>query len=64
MKSAILARIDARITIEDFLGLRTGDAYIIRNVGEIVIEEAPRALIISYKLDQRGQARRKLRSYC
>ena len=31
---------DARLTIEDFLGLDTGDAHIIRNVGGIATDDA------------------------
>ena len=32
-KLAVLACMDARLTVEDVLGLRTGDAHIIRNAG-------------------------------
>ena len=42
-KLAILACMDARLTIEDFLGLDTGDAHIIRNAGGIAIEDAIRS---------------------
>ena len=41
---------DARLTVEDFLGLRTGDAHIIRNAGGIVTEDALRSLMISHEL--------------
>jgi len=47
---AIVACMDARLSVEDFLGLRTGDAHIIRNAGGIVTEDAVRSLIISYEL--------------
>ncbi len=47
---AILACMDARLTVPDFLGLRTGDAHIIRNAGGIATEDAIRSLIISTKL--------------
>lgn len=49
-KLAIVVCMDARLTVEDFLGLRTGDAHIIRNAGGIVTEDALRSLVISYKL--------------
>jgi len=35
-KLAILACMDARLTVEDFLGLDTGDAHIIGNAGGIL----------------------------
>ena len=35
-KLAIVACMDARMTIEEELGLKTGDAHIIRNAGGIV----------------------------
>lgn len=47
---AVLACMDARLTVPDFLGLRTGDAHIIRNAGGIATEDAIRSLIISAKL--------------
>lgn len=49
-KLAIVVCMDARLTVEDFLGIRTGDAHIIRNAGGIVTDDALRSLIISYKL--------------
>jgi len=49
-KLAVVACMDARLTVEDFLGLRTGDAHIIRNAGGIVTEDAIRSLIISNEL--------------
>ncbi len=49
-KLAIVACMDARLTVEDVLGLRTGDAHIIRNAGGIVTDDALRSLIISYEL--------------
>ena len=49
-KLAVVVCMDARLTVEDFLGIRTGDAHIIRNAGGIVTEDALRSLIISYKL--------------
>ncbi len=47
---AILACMDARLTVEDMLGLRTGDAHIIRNAGGLATDDALRSLVISYKL--------------
>src|ERR1700739_5068613 len=49
-KLAIVACMDARLTVEQFLGLKTGDAHIIRNAGGLVVEEALRSLIISHHL--------------
>src|SRR5467141_1569121 len=49
-KLAILACMDARLTVEQFLGLKTGDAHIIRNAGGIVTEDALRSLLISHYL--------------
>ena len=49
-KLAIVACMDARLTVEQFLGLKTGDAHIIRNAGGIVTEDALRSLIISHHL--------------
>lgn len=41
---------DARLTVEQILGLNTGDAHVIRNAGGIVTEDALRSLIISHHL--------------
>ncbi len=49
-KFAILACMDARLSVEQFLGLKTGDAHIIRNAGGIATEDALRSLIISHHL--------------
>jgi len=49
-KLAIVVCMDARLTVEDFLGLKTGDAHIIRNAGGIVTEDAIRSLVISQRL--------------
>src|SRR5262245_61824219 len=49
-KLAIVACMDARLTIEPMLGLSTGDAQIIRNAGGIATEDAIRSLIISHYL--------------
>src|ERR1700757_2520769 len=49
-KLAIVACMDARLTVEPALGLNTGDAHIIRNAGGIVTEDAIRSLLISHYL--------------
>ena len=47
---AILACMDARLDVEETLGLRTGDAHIIRNAGGLATDDAIRSLIISQQL--------------
>ena len=47
---AILACMDARIDVEDALGLRVGDAHIIRNAGGFATQDAIRSLVISQEL--------------
>jgi carbonic anhydrase len=47
---AILACMDARLDVEEALGLRTGDAHIIRNAGGLATDDAIRSLIISQQL--------------
>lgn len=47
---AVVACMDARLTIEEMLGLKTGDVHIIRNAGGIVTEDVVRSLIISHYL--------------
>jgi len=49
-KLAIVACMDARLTVEEVLGLKTGDAHIIRNAGGILTEDALRSLVISHHL--------------
>ena len=49
-KLAIVACMDARLTLEQFLGLKTGEAHIIRNAGGLATEDALRSLIISTRL--------------
>jgi carbonic anhydrase len=49
-KLAVLACMDARLSVEQFLGLKTGDAHIIRNAGGVVTEDALRSLIVSHHL--------------
>ena len=47
---AVVACMDARIDVEDLLGLQTGDAHIIRNAGGVVTDDVIRCLIISHHL--------------
>jgi carbonic anhydrase len=47
---AILACMDSRILFEHCLGLKPGDAHMIRNAGGIATEDALRSLIISHHL--------------
>jgi carbonic anhydrase len=47
---AVVACMDARLTVEEMLGLNTGDAHIIRNAGGVVTEDAIRSLVISHHL--------------
>jgi carbonic anhydrase len=49
-KLAVLACMDARLSVEAILGLQTGDAHIIRNAGGVVTEDGLRSLIISHHL--------------
>ena len=49
-KLAVIVCMDARLTVEPMLGLKTGDAHILRNAGGIVTEDALRSLIISHHL--------------
>lgn len=47
---AVLACMDARLTVEQVLGLRTGEAHIIRNAGGLATDDAIRSLVISQQL--------------
>ena len=47
---AILTCMDARLEVEDALGLRAGDAHIIRNAGGLATEDAIRSLVVSQQL--------------
>ena len=46
----VVTCMDARIDVEDLLGLQTGDAHIIRNAGGVVSDDTIRCLIISHHL--------------
>lgn len=47
---AIVACMDARLNLFDLLGLRAGDAHIIRNAGGVVTSDVMRSLAISQRL--------------
>jgi carbonic anhydrase len=47
---AIVACMDARLDVERALGLRTGEAHIIRNAGGLATEDVIRSLIVSQQL--------------
>ncbi len=46
----IVACMDARLDVEESLGLRTGDAHIIRNAGGLITDDVIRSLIVSLEL--------------
>jgi carbonic anhydrase len=47
---AIVACMDARLDVGEALGLRTGDAHIIRNAGGLASTDAIRSLVVSQQL--------------
>jgi carbonic anhydrase len=47
---AVVACMDARLNVHAVLGLREGDAHVIRNAGGVVTEDAIRSLAISQRL--------------
>jgi carbonic anhydrase len=47
---AIVACMDGRFLVEDALGLRAGDAHIIRNAGGLVTDDVIRSLVVSQQL--------------
>ncbi len=49
-KLAVVACMDARLSVEELLGLKAGEAHIIRNAGGIVTDDALRSLLISHYL--------------
>jgi len=49
-KLIVVACMDARLTVEQVLGLKTGDAHVIRNAGGIFTEDALRSVLISHYL--------------
>jgi carbonic anhydrase len=49
-KVAVLACMDARLNVYGALGLREGDAHVIRNAGGVASDDAIRSLVISQRL--------------
>jgi carbonic anhydrase len=49
-KVAVVTCMDARINVYAMLGLREGDAHVIRNAGGVVTDDAVRSLAISQRL--------------
>ena len=49
-KTAIVACMDARLHVYGALGLKEGDAHVIRNAGGVVTDDAIRSLAISQRL--------------
>src|SRR3989440_8426980 len=49
-KLAVLACMDARLHVSKILGLKEGDAHVIRNAGGVVTDDALRSLTISQRL--------------
>ncbi len=49
-KSAVVACMDARLNVYGALGLKEGDAHVIRNAGGVVTDDAIRSLAISQRL--------------
>lgn len=47
---AVVACMDARLNVYAILGLREGDAHVIRNAGGVITEDAIRSLTISQRL--------------
>jgi carbonic anhydrase len=47
LKLAVLTCMDARVDVSGLLGLRPGDAHVIRNAGGRVTDDALRSLVIS-----------------
>ena len=46
---AIVACMDARLNVYRALGLKEGDAHVIRNAGGVVSDDAIRSLVISQR---------------
>lgn len=47
---AVVACMDARLNVYGMLGLREGEAHVIRNAGEVVTDDVLRSLLISQRL--------------
>lgn len=50
LKVAVVACMDARLAVFGALGLRPGDAHVIRNAGGIVTDDVIRSLLISQRM--------------
>jgi carbonic anhydrase len=48
-KVAVVACMDARMNVHDILGLKLGDAHVIRNAGGVVTDDVIRSLAISQR---------------
>ena len=49
-KLAVVACMDARLHVSKILGLKEGDAHVIRNAGGVITDDAIRSLVISQRL--------------
>ena len=49
-KLAVVACMDARLNVYALLGLREGEAHVIRNAGGVVTDDVIRSLVISQRL--------------
>lgn len=49
-QTAVLACMDARLNVYGILGLKEGEAHVIRNAGGVVTDDAIRSLVISQRL--------------
>src|SRR5499427_3669402 len=47
---AVLACMDARLNVYGMLGLKVGEAHVIRNAGGVATDDAIRSLVISQRL--------------
>lgn len=47
---AVVACMDARLNVYGMLGLKEGEAHVIRNAGGVITEDAIRSLVISQRL--------------
>ncbi len=47
---AVVACMDARLKLGSLLGLRPGDAHVIRNAGGVITDDVIRSLVISQRL--------------
>ncbi len=47
---AVVACMDARLHVDEILGLEVGDAHVIRNAGGVVTDDTIRSLLVSQRL--------------